>query len=167
MKKIGLIYGSSTGNTENIVQRLSNILGVNNTELKEISQINVEEISSYDKLILASSTWGQGDLQSDWENFETQLDNVDFKNKTVALIGLDEQQRFRDPFCEALSLLYSKTKKANIIGHTSTVGYNFQASKSVVNGEFVGLALDEDNQDELTTKRLEEWVKKIKEPLGI
>ena len=167
MKKIGLIYGSSTGNTESIVQSLSNILGINNLDLKEVSQTNAEEISSYDKLILASSTWGAGDLQSDWEEFEIQLENVNFKNKTVALVGLGDQKRFGDTFCEALSLLYSKTRKANIIGQTSTVGYNFEASKSVVNGEFVGLALDEDNQQELTTQRLEAWVKKIKEPFGI
>jgi flavodoxin I len=32
----------------------------------------------------------------------------------------------------------------------------------VVNGEFVGLALDEDNQPELTEKRIKEWTAKLK-----
>jgi flavodoxin I len=30
---------------------------------------------------------------------------------------------------------------------------------------FVGLALDEDNQEELTDQRIEKWVKQIKEEL--
>ena len=167
MKKIGLIYGSSTGNTENVVQKLTDILGSNNLEVKEVSQTNFEEISSYEKLILASSTWGAGDLQSDWESFETQLDNVNFDGKTVALLGLGDQKRFGDTFCEALSLLHEKTQAAYIVGHTSTQGYDFESSNSVINNKFVGLAIDEDNQDDLTKERLESWVKQIKEPLGL
>jgi len=167
MKKIGLIYGSSTGNTEDIVNKLANIIGTSNLDLKEVSTTSSEEISSYEKLILASSTWGAGDLQSDWEEFETQLDSVNFTDKTVALLGLGDQKRFGDTFCEALSLLYEKTREANIIGQTSTKGYDFEASKSVINGEFIGLALDEDNQDDLTTQRIESWVNQIKGPLGV
>ena len=167
MKKIGLIYGSSTGNTENVVQKLTDILGSNNLEVKEVSQTNFEEISSYEKLILASSTWGAGDLQSDWESFETQLDSVNFDGKTVALLGLGDQKRFGDTFCEALSLLHEKTQAANIVGHTSIEGYDFESSNSVINDKFVGLAIDEDNQDDLTKERLESWVKQIKEPLGL
>ncbi len=167
MKKIGLIYGSSTGNTENVVQKLTDILGSDNLEVKEVSQTNHEEISSYDKLILASSTWGAGDLQSDWEEFETQLDGIDFSDKTVALLGLGDQKRFGDTFCEALSLLHDKTQDANIVGQTSTQGYNYKSSNSVINNKFIGLAIDEDNQGELTTKRLESWVNNIKVPLGL
>ena len=162
MKKIGLIYGSSTGNTENVVQKLTDILGSNNLEVKEVSQTNFEEISSYEKLILASSTWGAGDLQSDWESFETQLDNVNFDGKTVALLGLGDQKRFGDTFCEALSLLHEKTQAAYIVGHTSTQGYDFESSNSVINNKFVGLAIDEDNQDDLTQERIEAWTNSIK-----
>jgi len=167
MKKIGLIYGSATGNTQTVVEQLASILGNDNLDLKEVSQTNLEEISSYEKLIFASSTWGAGDLQSDWEDFETQLDKIDFSNKTVALLGLGDQKRFGDTFCESMSLLYAKTRGAKIIGRTSTQGYNFLESNSVVNGEFVGLAIDEDNQDYLTQSRLESWANQIKGPLGI
>ena len=167
MKKIGLIYGSSTGNTESVVEKLTHILGTDNLEVKEVSQTNSEEISSFEKLILASSTWGAGDLQSDWEDFETQLNNVNFTGKTVALLGLGDQKRFGDTFCESLSLLHEKTRDANIVGKTSTKGYDFQESNSVINGEFIGLAIDEDNQDDLTTQRLNAWVNQIKESLGL
>mgnify|MGYP001590532819 CR=1 FL=1 len=167
MKKIGLIYGSATGNTQNVVSQLANILGENNLDIKEVSQTSSEEISSYDKLIFASSTWGAGDLQSDWEDFETQLDSVNFSGKTVALLGLGDQKRFGDTFCEAISLLHDKVKDANIIGQTSTNSYNFQDSNSVVDGEFLGLAIDEDNQENLTKERLESWVEQIKGPFKL
>lgn len=167
MKKIGLIYGSSTGNTEDVVLKLTNILGTDNLDVKEVSQTNSEEISSYEKLILATSTWGAGDLQSDWEDFETQLDHVNFKGKTVALLGLGDQKRFGDTFCEGLSLLHGKVQDANIVGHTSTEGYNFESSNSVLNNKFLGLVIDEDNQEYLTNQRLELWANQIKEPLGL
>ena len=167
MKRIGLIYGSATGNTEDVVQELSDILGTQNLDVKNVSKTNEEELSSYESLILATSTWGRGDLQSDWEDFETQLDKVNFNGKTVALLGLGDQKRFGDTFCEGLSLLHKKVREANIIGQTSTKGYDFESSNSVINGEFVGLVIDSDNQKELTTQRLESWAEQIKEPLGL
>jgi len=167
MSKIGLIYGSDGGNTEDVVIRLSKLLGKDNVDLKEVSDTSSNEISTYEKLILASSTWGDGDLQSDWDDFESNLDNVDFKGKTVALIGLGDQDSYGDSFCESIALLYDKVKDANVIGQTSTDGYDFASSNAVEDDHFLGLAIDEDNQDDLTDKRLEDWANQIKGDLGL
>ena len=41
-------------------------------------------------------------------------------------------------------------------------GYDFQKSRALKNaGEFYGLALDEDNQYDLTQSRCEAWVKLV------
>ena len=44
----------------------------------------------------------------------------------------------------------------------ATKGYDFQKSRALKNeGEFYGLALDEDNQYDLTQSRCEAWVKLV------
>lgn len=163
MNTIALVYGSDTGNTEDVVKRLAGILGEDKVDLIEIINSSAEELSSYEKLILATSTWGSGDLQSDWEDFEDNLDEIDFSCKTVALLGLGDQESYADTFCDALSLIYDKVKAAKVVGFTSTEGYEFEESESIINGEFMGLIIDEDNQEELTNTRLESWVIQIKD----
>ena len=160
MENIGLFYGSDTGTTEEIVEKIKNLFS-KNLEVYNICNATKEDIEKYDKLILASSTWGDGDLQSDWEDFEEKLNEIDFSNKTVALLGLGDQEGYEDTFCNALGHLYNYVKEANIIGQTSTEGYEFEDSTAVVNGEFIGLVIDEDNQSELTDKRVKDWVEKI------
>lgn len=61
-------------------------------------------------------------------------------------------------------LIYEEliNKGANIIGHTLTEGYDFDSSKAVVDDEFVGLALDEDNQSDLSKDRIAQWCESIK-----
>ncbi len=45
---------------------------------------------------------------------------------------------------------------ATIVGHWPTAGYHFEASKGLADDDhFVGLAIDEDRQPELTAERVE------------
>ena len=49
-----------------------------------------------------------------------------------------------------------------MIGAWPTGGYDFEASAAeFVPGWFMGLAIDEDNQGEMTEQRIEEWVTQI------
>jgi flavodoxin I len=57
--------------------------------------------------------------------------------------------------------------KENVIGSTSTEGFKFYYSTAEKEGKFVGLALDDDTQPELTEKRITDWVKQIKKEAGI
>jgi len=167
MSKIGIIFGSDTGNTEDVVKKLAVVLGEKNFDLIDVANTNVAEFSSYDKLILASSTWGDGDLQADWELFEEELEEINFKDKTVALIGLGDQEGYEDTFCNSMALLHEKVSEAKIIGQTSIEGYEFSESDAVIDGQFIGLAIDEMNQDDLTQGRLEKWAEQIKGDLGL
>ncbi|BAZ20359.1 flavodoxin [Kalymmatonema gypsitolerans NIES-4073] len=47
-------------------------------------------------------------------------------------------------------------------GFCSTDGYDFNESKALKNGKFVGLALDEDKQSDLTQERVKTWVVQVK-----
>jgi flavodoxin I len=46
-------------------------------------------------------------------------------------------------------------------------GYDFQDSEAVEDGKFYGLALDFDQQPELTDSRIEKWVAQVSKELGI
>lgn len=63
--------------------------------------------------------------------------------------------------------LYEAAKEAGarMIGATSTDGYTFDESTSVVDGKFVGLALDEDNESDKTDGRIAAWVEAIRPEL--
>ncbi|HMW73670.1 MAG TPA: flavodoxin, partial [Cellvibrionaceae bacterium] len=52
-------------------------------------------------------------------------------------------------------------KGAKVVGAWPTDGYEFDHSEAVVDGKFVGLALDLDNQSGLTEQRVDAWLKLI------
>jgi len=107
---------------------------------------------------------GDGDLQDDWEEYFANITAEGVGGKTVALFGLGDQEDYGDYFLNAMGTLYAKLSElgANIVGSWSTEGYEFDDSTAVVDGMFVGLALDENNQDDLSTQRIKEWVAQIR-----
>ncbi len=158
-----LFYASSTGNTEDVASRIVKALG-EDIQTVNIADSGCDEINNFDKIILGISTWGEGDLQDDWEDIWADFCDIDFNGKTVSLFGLGDQDGYADEFVDALGTLYEQVKSAGatIIGFTSSEGYEHESSKAEVDGEFVGLVVDEDNQDDLTDERIEEWTNNIK-----
>ena len=63
-----------------------------------------------------------------------------------------------------MGILFEKfsANGAKIVGAVSTDGYEFDESIAVKDGKFVGLALDADNQSDLTESRIKAWVEQIK-----
>jgi flavodoxin I len=65
--------------------------------------------------------------------------------------------------------LYKSFKSAGgrMIGHVSTDQYIFDESKSVIDGMFCGLPIDEDNESEKTDDRLQAWSRAITQEVNI
>lgn len=167
MKEVGLIYATEGGTCENVCKRLVSLLGEDKVDLIEVSNASIEDLKNHEKLILASSTSGVGELQPDWDDLYDNFDDVDFSSKTVALLGLGDQDSYPDSFCGCISFFYEKLSDANVVGQTSTDGYEFDESDSVVDDMFIGLVIDEINQEELTDQRLQSWADDIKEEMGL
>ncbi|MEA3522792.1 MAG: flavodoxin [Campylobacterota bacterium] len=164
MAKIGLFYASSTGNTEDVAKTLKAKLDTHDVDMFNLGDdCDEKAMDDYTYLILGASTWGEGDLQDDWEDYLPNLDGIDFSDKTVALFGLGDQEEYCDNFLDALGTIYDKIteKGANVVGFWPTEGYEHDESTAIRNDEFVGLALDEDNQDDLSEERISEWVNQI------
>ena len=160
-----IFYASSTGNSDEVASKISSALG--EVEVFNLANTKADKINEYNKVILGGSTWGDGELNDDWEDAWADFCKLDLSNKTVALFGLGDQESYSDEFCSALGAIYKQvvSLKAKVIGFTSTEGYYHDASKAQIDNKFVGLVIDEDNQSDLTDKRIEDWVKDIKEEI--
>ena len=81
----------------------------------------------------------------------------------MALFGCGDSESYPVTFVGGMAEIYNAVKKAgaNVIGAVSTDGYTFDDSESVVDGKFVGLALDEVNEDNKTDERIDAWVAEI------
>ncbi|MBN1919481.1 MAG: flavodoxin [Verrucomicrobia bacterium] len=168
MDRIGIFYGSTSGNTRRVAELIRRELEGETVEVHDVGEANEGDLEQYDMLILGAPTWNEGDLQDDWEAFITHLDGIDLSGKTVALFGLGDQKAYPNAFLDALGTLYEhvKRKGATIVGRWPTHGYTFTRSSAVIDGEFIGLALDEENQPEQTEHRVAKWVKMLRLGLG-
>lgn len=162
MSKIAIIYGTSTGVTESVAKKIKNTIGEG--DIYDVAKVTIDTLKPYDFLILGASTTGYGDLQDDWDTFLPKLDQFDFSGKKIALFGLGDSSSYSDTFANSMAAIYNGLKdKVEIVGHTPTDGYTFDDSESVVDGKFVGLALDEDNEFDQTDSRIEKWVKDLRQ----
>lgn len=170
MSKIGLFYGTTTGKTESAAEMIRDALGGEDVvTLHDIADVDGDEFSQYENIIIGCPTWNIGELQSDWDGYFDELDNIDFKGKKVAYFGTGDQIGYADNFQDAMGILEEKISGlgGKTVGFWPTEGYEYEASLAVKNGKFVGLAIDEDNQAELTEERIQKWVDQLKTELGL
>ncbi|MCM1138269.1 MAG: flavodoxin FldA [Muribaculum sp.] len=162
MKKTAIFYGSTSGNCEGIANKIAEALGV--PDVFSASELDAAKIAAYDNFLFGSSTWGSGDLQDEWYDGIEVIKSSDLSGKTVAVFGCGDSSGFSTTYCDAMGTLYEAAKSAgaNMIGAVSTDGYTFDESTAVVDGKFVGLALDEDNESDKTDERIAVWVEEIK-----
>ena len=162
MKKTVIINGTSTGTCEDLAGRIGAKLGVDN--IINVTDMDDSVIADNDNLILGTSTWGAGEVQDDWYDGIKVIKNADLSGKTVALFGCGDSESYPDTFVGGMAEIYNAVKKAgaNVIGAVATDGYTFDESESVVDDKFVGLALDEVNEDGKTDERIDAWVAEIK-----
>ncbi|HSN50051.1 MAG TPA: flavodoxin domain-containing protein, partial [Bacteroidales bacterium] len=62
MAKIGIFYGSTTGNSEYVAQLIQAGFGKENAAIFNVGDAEAEDVSKYPYLIFGVSTWGTSDL---------------------------------------------------------------------------------------------------------
>ena len=167
--KIKIIYGSDTGTTEDVVNTflipLLNTYEVN-IDLKEVLDITNDDWEGYDLYILGIPTWYDGELQSDWEDYFDDFKKINFLDKKVAIFGCGDQVGYDEWFCDGVGILAKVVinNGGSIIGYTiKDKSYEFDTNPKILKDEntFYGLALDEDNQSELTQERIQKWIEQL------
>jgi flavodoxin II len=169
---IAIFYGSTTCYTEMTAEKLKVLLESDpalpapvSVSLHNIKQQPLQQMQQYDVLILGISTWDFGELQEDWEAHWDDIREVNLGGKTVAIYGMGDQIGYSEWFVDAMGMLSDAIADQDCqrIGFWSTAGYQFDKSKAVTpDGEwFVGLALDDENQYDLSDERLLHWVSQL------
>lgn len=168
-KKIGLFFGTTTGKTESVAEIIRDEFGGDIVTLHDMADAEAEEFDEYECLIIGCPTWNIGELQSDWDGFFPTLDDIDFNGKVVAYFGTGDQIGYADNFQDAMGILEEKISEqgGKTVGYWPIDGYEHNDSRAVKNGKFVGLAIDEDNQPDLTDQRIKTWVKQLKQEFGL
>jgi len=170
MAKIALFYGTETGTTEAAAKLIQKELGgASVVDLHNIAEASIKDFAKYQYLIIGCPTWSFGELQSDWESFYNELDAISFSGKKVAYFGAGDQIGYADNFQDAMGILEEKITilGGTTVGYWPTDGYEHNESKAVKNGHFVGLAIDEHNQADLTDVRIKAWVAQLKREFGV
>ena len=164
MQKIGIFFGSSTGNTEEAAIKIQQELGENITDVINVSEAEGCDVDKYENLILGASTWGIGDLQDDYEIFLPALEKANLNNKKIAIFGLGDQEAYPDSFVDAIGIIYEaiEAKGCKIVGSIENTGYEFDESKAEIDGKLVGLPIDDDNESNLTNERIKTWTAQLK-----
>jgi len=119
--KILIIYATVGGNTELVVEKITQILNSQkaekNLELQIISKRvdlgNPNEILENDLTILASPTYGQGTVESHFLPFIKQMNKMDLTNSKLAVIGLGSPRFYPEYLTEAAGILEMEVKKSN------------------------------------------------------
>lgn len=172
MAKIGLFYGSSTGNTEFIAYQIKEefdkvVPGA--VEVHNIGSATAEKMMSYQYLIMGTPTWNTGELQDDWSVFWPNFDSMDLTGKKVALFGVGDQNGYGYNFLDALGMLADQVLLHNgeLFGMWSKKTYEYEESKAEVEDHLIGLGIDQDGQEGMTAGRIKEWVGQIKDQWGL
>ena len=155
-----VIYGSSTGTCEAIAEKIASKLGC---EAVNVQDLTADMVNANQNLILGTSTWGAGELQDDWYDGLKTLQAANLSGKTIALFGCGDSESYSDTFVGGIGELYNgiKGSGAHFIGSVETDGYTYDNSEAIVDGKFIGLPLDDVNEDDKTDGRIDAWVAQI------
>ena len=173
MKKIALVYWPKKGNTEEAAYKIYSKFDKETIDIFTITEINTAEFAMYDAFIIGGSTtgadsWGHAH-KTRWTGFFAKIEKAELVGKPFALFGLGDQVLYPNHFVDGMAFLKEMFEKqgAEHKGWWPTEGYDFQESESVENDMFYGLALDNDQQQELTDERVSKWVEQIKKEFGL
>ena len=113
MANVVVIYGSTTGNTEELAGRVAAGLknGGAGVTVKNVTDASTDDLAGYDAIVFGCSTWGEGELQDDFIDFHEEMRDVSLQGKKVAIFGPGDSDDYPDTFCEAVNILEDTAKK--------------------------------------------------------
>jgi flavodoxin I len=107
MKKLTLIYASTTGNTEAVMDKVAEILKEHPIELDifRSEEIDGSVVTANDNFILATSTWGHGIINPFFDELLDFISNNSMKGKRAGFIGLGDKAYEPELFNNGIKML--------------------------------------------------------------
>ncbi|MEN6455979.1 MAG: flavodoxin [Prolixibacteraceae bacterium] len=170
MEKTGLFFGPEKGAVHRAAKKIKDTAGEDRIDLIPVADASAADLEKYNKIIFGISTvgketWDQEFSNTDWSRFFPEISKIDYSKRTIAIFGLGDHVTYPAHFVNAMGMLAKEIMRicpdAKIVGQVDASGYEFEESEAVINGQFIGLALDDDFEPELTDRRITEWVSRI------
>jgi flavodoxin long chain len=170
MSKTALFYSPVGGNVNRVANMLGALIGNDKVDIIPVKAVEKGDLTKYDRVILLGSTvgtdhWSNETIVDEWPGFFTKIKEISFEKKKVAIVGLGNSFLYPDHFVDGMADLYDRLTKQNakVLGKVEKKGYDFTDSRALDDdGFFCGLPIDEDNEEELTAERLENWIALLK-----
>jgi len=168
MEKIAIFFGPLNGSVHRIAKLVASKIGQDKVDLIHIAAASAVDLDKYNKIIFGISTIGKDTWQqkfdnNDWSKFFPVVSSYDFTDKRIAIFGLGDHITYAYHFVDSMGLL-GKTilsKGGTLLGQVSPDSYTFQDSDAIVDGQFIGLPVDEDFEPELTEERVSGWINSL------
>lgn len=91
MEKVIMIYTSQTGNTEMVTDLIADNLQQLGFEVTlksfEFDVINIDELATYDAVLVGTYTWDDGELPYEAEDFYVDLEGADLSGQVFGVYG--------------------------------------------------------------------------------
>ena len=160
MNKTAIFYSFNSHKTAKIGEKITELFGKDKIDVKNAEVSSKDDLLQYENLILGVPTWFDGELPNYWDELLPDIESSDFKGKKVAIYGLGDQKNYPENFCDGIGIMAYTLQSlgAEIVGYTQKEGYHYEASKAEIDGRFVGLLLDQENQARLTNERVQKWI---------
>lgn len=169
MSKIAIFFGPVGGAVNRAADKIKDAIGEDKVEMVAVKDATVADLEKFDKIIFGLSTVGKDTWDSeysnnDWGKFMPEIAKTDYTGKTIAIFGLGDHVTYANSFVDHIGTLGKELVKsgAELVGKVSTEGYEYDESDAVVDGEFMGLPLDEDFEPELSDERISAWIELIR-----
>lgn len=170
-KPIAIFFGSTTGNTEASAEAIRDAFGEDMVDLYDVASDPLEVAESYDRIIFGVPTWDFGGMEDNWEAVWDDLTALTLDGKKVAFFGQGDQNGFGEWYLDAMGDIYRVVIEsgAEVVGFWSVEGYSFVTSQALTEDktQFVGLALDEDNEEHLSDERITAWCDQVLEEFDL
>jgi flavodoxin I len=170
MNKTALVFSPEGGNVNRVTIKLAEVIGNDKVDVIPVGKVKKGELDIYKQMIFIGSTvgadhWTNEIIVDEWQEFFNENDEISFENKKLAIVGLGNSVIYPEHFADGMAHLYKKIteRKGKVLGFVDSKDYDFTDSEALnEDGFFCGLAIDEDNEEELTTERLEKWIAILK-----
>ena len=170
--KVGIFFGTSTGNTETVADLIAAEFGNDAEGPFEIDSLQgsiAKTFHEYDALVVGTPTWNTGaDTErsgTGWDEvYYGEMQDLKLQGKKVAVFGLGDQVSYTENYADATGELHDVFENLGcmMMGYTSQEGYEHESSKAIRGEKFCGLLCDEINQDDLSPERVVNWVAQLR-----
>jgi len=164
MNKIAIIYSFNTKKTGKIAAQIQEGFNDDKIEMVNAEELSEELFLSFEHIIIGVPTWFDGELPNYWDEFVPAIEELDLTGKKIALFGLGDQKGYPENFLDGVGIMATilEARGASLTGYTSVEGYEFESSRAVRNDQFLGLAIDYENQGSMNKQRIAAWVDQLK-----